>query len=227
MTRVNKPNILIIEDEKKLLGLIGKRLENEGYAAVLEDNGKRGLKTALSSEYDCIILDIMLPSIDGFTILKKLRAKKIDIPVIVLTAKSEVTDRVSGLDYGADDYITKPFSFDELIARVRAVLRRKGDTNETVLKSGDLTLDLITRDVKRNGKPIELTVKEFAILEFFLRNRDKTITKSQIAEHVWNYDFDRQSNIIEVYIRYLRKKIDDNYTKKHIKTVRGIGYKLE
>lgn len=218
--------LLVIEDEKQLLKLIGKRLKEEGYAVDLTGDGKKGLDFAESVDYDCIILDLMLPSIDGFTIIQKLRMKKINSPIIVLTAKSAIKDKVNGLDYGADDYITKPFSFEELIARIRAVLRRKAGEKETVLKSGDLTLDLISREVYRGNKLIELTLKEFAILEYFLRNKGKILKKSQIAEHVWNYEFDYQSNIIEVYVRYLRKKIDDNYSKKLIQTVRGIGYKL-
>jgi DNA-binding response OmpR family regulator len=169
----------------------------------------------------------MLPSIDGFTIIQKLRSKNINSPIIVLTAKSAIKDKVIGLDYGADDYITKPFSFEELIARIRAMLRRKLDEKETVLTCEDLTLDLISREVYRNNIRIELTTKEFAILEYFLRNKGRILTKSQIAEHVWNYEFVYQSNIIEVYIRYLRKKIDDNFEKKLINTVRGVGYKLQ
>ena len=219
--------ILVIEDEKKLLELIGKQLEDEGYVVDLASNGRTGLNLAQSSDYDCILLDLMLPSLDGFSIIKKLREEDVGTPIIVLTAKSEIKDKVSGLDYGADDYITKPFSFEELLARVRVILRRKFDDQETVLKSGDLTLDLISREVYRDNKPIDLTVKEFAILEFFLRNKGKTLNKSQIAEHVWNYEFDYQSNIIEVYIRYLRKKIDDDYRVKLIKTVRGEGYRLD
>ena len=219
--------LLVIEDEKQLLKLIGKRLKEEGYAFDLASDGREGLNFAESVEYDCIILDIMLPSIDGFTIIQKLRKKNINSPIIVLTAKSAIKDKVTGLDYGADDYITKPFSFEELIARIRAMLRRKLDEKETILTCGDLTLDLISREVYRNNNPIELTTKEFAILEYFLRNKGRILTKSQIAEHVWNYEFDYRSNIIEVYIRYLRKKIDDSYEKKLIHTIRGVGYKIK
>jgi len=219
--------LLVIEDEKQLLKLIGKRLKEEGYAYDLASDGREGLNFAESIEYDCIILDIMLPSVDGFTIIKKLREKNINSPIIVLTAKSATKDKVNGLDYGADDYITKPFSFEELIARVRAMLRRKLDEKETVLKCRDLTLDLISREVYRNNKLIRLTTKEFSILEYFLRNKGRILTKSQIAEHVWNYEFDYHSNIIEVYIRYLRKKIDDDYEEKLIHTIRGVGYKIK
>ena len=219
--------LLVIEDEKQLLKLIGKRLKEEGYAYDLASDGRDGLNFDESIEYDCIILDIMLPSVDGFTIIKKLREKNINSPIIVLTAKSATKDKVNGLDYGADDYITKPFSFEELIARVRAMLRRKLDEKETVLKCRDLTLDLISREVYRNNKLIQLTTKEFSILEYFLRNKGRILTKSQIAEHVWNYEFDYHSNIIEVYIRYLRKKIDDDYEEKLIHTIRGVGYKIK
>ena len=219
--------LLVIEDEKQLLKLIGKRLKEEGYAYDLASDGREGLNFAESIEYDCIILDIMLPSVDGFTIIQKLRGKNINSPIIVLTAKSATKDKVNGLDYGADDYITKPFSFEELIARVRAMLRRKLDEKETVLKCRDLTLDLISREVYRDNKLIHLTTKEFSILEYFLRNKGRILTKSQIAEHVWNYEFDYHSNIIEVYIRYLRKKIDDDYEKKLIHTIRGVGYKIK
>ena len=219
--------LLVIEDEKQFLKLIGKRLQEEGYAFDLASDGRVGLNFAESVDYDCIILDIMLPSIDGFTIIQKLRAKNINSPIIVLTAKSAIRDKVNGLDYGADDYITKPFSFEELIARVRAMLRRKLDEKETILTCGDLTLDLISREVYRNNKLIQLTTKEFAILEYFLRNKGRVLTKSQIAEHVWNFEFVYQSNIIEVYIRYLRKKIDDDYEKKLIHTVRGVGYRFK
>jgi heavy metal response regulator len=219
--------LLVIEDEKQLLKLIGKRLKEEGYAYDLASDGREGLNFAESIEYDCILLDIMLPSVDGFTIIQKLREKNINSPIIVLTAKSDTKDKVNGLDYGADDYITKPFSFEELIARVRVMLRRKLDEKETVLKCKDLTLDLISREVYRNNKLIQLTTKEFAILEYFLRNKGRILTKSQIAEHVWNYEFDYHSNIIEVYIRYLRKKIDDDYEEKLIHTIRGVGYKIK
>lgn len=219
--------LLVIEDEKQLLRLIGKKLKEEGYAFDLVSDGREGLNFAESVEYDCIILDLMLPSIDGFTIIQKLRAKNINSPIIILTAKSATKDKVNGLDYGADDYITKPFSFEELIARIRAMLRRKSEEKETILTCGDLTLDLISREVYRNNNPIELTTKEFSILEYFLRNKGRILTKSQIAEHVWNYEFDYQSNIIEVYIRYLRKKIDDSYEKKLIHTIRGVGYKIK
>lgn len=216
--------VLVIEDEKQLLKLIGERLKEEGYVADLVKDGMEGLHFAESVDYDCIILDIMLPSIDGFSILRKLRARKINTPILILTAKDTIKDKVNGLDSGADDYITKPFSFEELIARVRAMLRRKSDEKETVLFISDLTLNLITREVFRGNHSIELTSKEFAILEYFLRNKGRVLTKSQIANHVWNYEFEYKSNIVEVYVRYLRKKLEDNFENKLIHTISGAGY---
>jgi heavy metal response regulator len=216
--------VLVIEDEKQLLKIIGERLKEEGYVADLVKDGMEGLHFAESVDYDCIILDIMLPTIDGFSILRKLRARKINTPILILTAKDTIKDKVNGLDSGADDYITKPFSFEELIARVRAMLRRKSDEKETVLFISDLTLNLITREVFRGNHSIELTSKEFAILEYFLRNKGRVLTKSQIANHVWNYEFEYKSNIVEVYVRYLRKKLEDNFENKLIHTISGAGY---
>lgn len=219
--------VLVIEDEKQLLKIIGERLKEEGYVADLVKDGMEGLHFAESVDYDCIILDIMLPTIDGFSILRKLRARKINTPILILTAKDTIKDKVNGLDSGADDYITKPFSFEELIARVRAMLRRKSDEKETVLFISDLTLNLITREVFRGNHSIELTSKEFAILEYFLRNKGRVLTKSQIANHVWNYEFEYKSNIVEVYVRYLRKKLEDNFENKLIHTVSGVGYVIK
>lgn len=219
--------VLVIEDEKQLLKIIGERLKEEGYVTDLVRDGMDGLHFAESLDYDCIILDIMLPSMDGFSVLRKLRARKINTPILILTAKDTIKDKVSGLDLGADDYITKPFSFEELIARVRAMLRRKLGEKETVLFISDLTLDLITREVSRGNHLIELTSKEFAILEYFLRNKGKVLTKSQISNHVWNYEFEYKSNIVEVYVRYLRKKLEDNFENKLIHTVSGVGYVIK
>lgn len=219
--------VLVIEDEKQLLKIIGERLKEEGYATDLVRDGIEGLHFAESLDYDCIILDIMLPSMDGFSVLRKLRARKINTPILILTAKDTIKDKVSGLDLGADDYITKPFSFEELIARVRAMLRRKSSEKETVLFISDLTLDLITREVSRGNHLIELTSKEFAILEYLLRNKGRVLTKSQIANHVWNYEFEYKSNIVEVYVRYLRKKLEDNFENKLIHTVSGVGYVIK
>lgn len=216
--------ILVIEDEPSLLKIISKRLKEEGYSVDIAKNGREGDDFINSAEYDCMIIDIMLPMIDGLTLLRKLRAKKITTPVLLLTARDSIDDKVIGLDSGADDYLTKPFSFDELLARIRVLIRRKTDTKETVLTLGDLSMDTISREVKRGQRVIELTSKEYSILEYFLRNKNRVLTKTQIAEHVWNYDFEYSSNIVEVYVRYLRRKIDDQYDAKLIHTIRGGGY---
>lgn len=216
--------ILVIEDETPLLQIIKKRLNEEGYAVDTAKDGKAGLELAESVVYDCIVLDIMLPVKDGFTVLKILRARKIGSPILILTARDAVEDRVSGLDLGADDYLVKPFSFDEFLARVRALLRRQGEEKVNVLSIGDLTLDTNTRVVTRGEKYIELTSKEYAILEYLLRNKNIVLKKSQIAEHIWDFNFDYTSNIVEVYIRYLRRKIDSDFKSKIIHTIRGVGY---
>src|SRR4030042_721425 len=216
--------ILIVEDELSLLRIISKRLKEEGYSVDTAKDGREGLYLAETINYDCIILDIMIPVIDGVSLLKKIRAKKIMIPVLFLTARDSIIDRVEGLDCGADDYLVKPFSFDKLSARVRALLRRQTDNKDNFLKLGDLTVNLITHEVFKGKVLVQLTSKEYAILEYLLRNKNRILTKSQIAEHVWNYDFDYSSNIVEVYIRYLRRKIDNNPKSKLIHTVRGTGY---
>lgn len=219
--------LLVVEDEPSLLKTIAKRLKEKGYSVDTAKNGKDGLAFAEAGDYDGIILDIMLPIIDGLTILKKLRANKVLAPVLLLTARDAIQDRVEGLDLGADDYLVKPFSFDELLARIRALLRRQGENREVVLGIGDLTLDTTTHVATRKGKNIELTTKEYAVLEYLLRNKEQLLTKSQIIEHVWDYSFDYNSNIVEVYIRYLRRKIDDDFEPKLIHTMRGSGYILK
>lgn len=222
--KVRIMRILVIEDEVSLLKIITRRLTEEGYVVDAVKNGRDGESYLFSGDYDCIILDIMIPFIDGLTLLRKMRAKKIMTPVLLLTAKDSIEDRVIGLDTGADDYLIKPFSFDELLARVRALMRRQKEKRDMVLSVGDLEMDTLTREVKRSGKIIELTLKEYAILEYLLRNKNIVLTKSQIAEHVWGYDFDYGSNIVEVYIRYLRRKIDEDFKNKLIHTIRGRGY---
>jgi DNA-binding response OmpR family regulator len=219
--------LLVVEDEPSLLSIITKRLKEEGYGVDSAKDGREGENYISSAEYDCIILDIMIPFQDGLTLLRKIRAKNISAPVLLLTAKDSIDDRVTGLDSGADDYLVKPFSFDELLARVRAMLRRHKDKKNTVLSVGDLEMDTITREVQRGGKAIELTSKEYSILEYFLRNKNRVLTKSQIAEHVWNYDFEYNSNIVEVYVRYLRRKMDDEFKNKLIHTIRGGGYVIK
>ncbi|MHB1421300.1 MAG: winged helix-turn-helix domain-containing protein, partial [Bacillota bacterium] len=180
-----------------------------------------------TTEYDCIIFDIMLPIIDGISLLKNLRSNGKATPVLLLTAKDRVEDKVIGLDCGADDYLVKPFLFDELLARVRALLRRHSETRSHLLQISDLTLDLNTRQVTRAGQSIDLTTKEYSLLEYLLKNKGRMITRTQIADHVWDYDFDYNSNIVDVYIRYLRKKIDDGFSDKLIHTIRGSGYSLK
>jgi len=219
--------LLVIEDEKGLLNIIGKRLKEEGFAVDLTGDGREGLDFAESANYACIILDLMLPTLDGFSIIRKLRTKKINSPILVLTVKNTLKNKIDALDYGADDYITKPFSFEELVARIRVLTRRISDEKDIILSFKGLTLNLNTREVYRNNKLIELTSKEFAILEYFLRNKSRILKKSQIAEHVWNYGFDHKTNIIEVYIRYLRKKVDVPYDRKLIHTITGMGYGLK
>ena len=219
--------LLVVEDEPSLLSIITKRLKEEGYGVDSAKDGREGENYITSAEYDCIILDIMIPFQDGLTLLRKIRAKNISAPVLLLTAKDSIDDRVTGLDSGADDYLVKPFSFDELLARVRAMLRRHKDKKNTVLSVGDLEMDTITRQVQRGGKGIELTSKEYSILEYFLRNKNRVLTKSQIAEHVWNYDFEYNSNIVEVYVRYLRRKMDEEFENKLIHTIRGGGYVIK
>jgi len=218
--------ILVVEDQPSLLKCISRRLQEDGYSVDTTKDGEEGLDFALAADYDCIVLDIMLPIIDGLTVLKRLRENNVITPVMLLTAKDTIEDRVKGLDLGADDYLIKPFSFDELLARIRALLRRQSIKRETVIKIKDLTMDTNTHAVTRSGKPIELTAKEYAVLEYLMRNKARLLTRSQIADHVWNYDFEGNSNIVDVYIRYLRRKIDDGFENKLIQTIRGSGYMM-
>lgn len=219
--------ILVVEDEPQLSRILTKRLKEAGYSVDTAENGEEGQSFAEAVDYDCIILDILLPIINGFSLLKELRVCGIHTPVLILTAKDAVEDRVKGLDLGADDYLTKPFSFDEFLARVRALLRRRGEDKDTVLSISDLTLDTTTHIASRAGRTIELTAKEYSVLEYLLRNKGRLLTRSQIIEHVWNYDFDYNSNVVEVYIRYLRRKIEEGFKQKLIHTLRGSGYMLK
>ncbi|MFQ5673271.1 MAG: heavy metal response regulator transcription factor [Nitrospinales bacterium] len=219
--------ILIIEDEKKVAGFIKKGLEEETYAVDVAYDGEEGLYLARENLYDLIILDIMLPKMDGLEVLTRLREDKIDTPILLLTAKDSVEDRVRGLNKGADDYLTKPFAFSELLARTRVLLRRGKTERQTVLQIADLTLDLLSHKVKRDGEEIELTGKEYSLLEYFMRNREKVLTRTMIAEHVWDYNFDTFTNVIDVYINHLRKKIDKNHPKKLLHTLRGVGYVMK
>ena len=216
--------LLIIEDEKKVAGFIKKGLEEETYVVDVAYDGEEGLLLAQQGEYDLIILDLMLPVIDGLEVLSRLRAEKNDVPIILLTAKDSVEEKVTGLNKGADDYLTKPFAFSELMARIRVLLRRGKAETKTELQIDNLTLDLVSHKVKRNGEEIELTGKEYGLLEYFLRNQGKVLTRTMIAEHVWDYNFDTFTNVIDVYVNHLRKKIDKNYPKKLLHTLRGVGY---
>lgn len=219
--------ILVIEDEKKIADFIKRGLKEEGYAVDSSYDGENGLFMAKTNEYDLILLDLMLPKIDGLTLCKKLRQEKITTPVIILTARDTLKDKVTGLDSGADDYITKPFAFEELLARVRATLRKKDLTQPVKLKVDDLELDLYTHKVSRAGKEIALTAKEYALLEYLMRNTGVVVTRTMISEHVWDIDFDTFTNVIDVYINYLRNKIDAGFKKKLINTIRGRGYMLK
>ena len=215
--------ILVVEDEKKVEGFIKKGLEEESYAVDVAYDGIEGEYLASTNDYDVIILDIMLPKKNGIDVVRTLRSKDIKTPVLLLTARDAVDDKVKGLDSGADDYLSKPFAFEELLARVRALMRRKG-YGITELKFADLVLDQATRKAKRGDIVIDLTSKEYGLLEYFLRNPNKVLTRTMIAEHVWDYSFDSDTNIIDVYVNHLRNKIDKEPFKKLIHTVRGIGY---
>lgn len=221
--------ILVIEDEHKIATAIKKGLEQEKYAVDVEYDADSGYGAALNEPYDVMIIDRMLPgSMEGMEIARKLRAKNIHTPILLLTAKDQVRDRVSGLNAGADDYLVKPFSFEELLARVRALLRRPAEAKSNVLKVGDLTLDTTNYNVKRAGKPITLSSKEFALLEYLMRNAGQVLSKHSIIAHVWNFDADILPNTVEVYIGYLRNKIDKPFKRRPLlQTRRGFGYKIE
>ena len=224
-----KAKILIIEDEKKISALIRKGLEEEKYSVDDAYDGEKGEQLALKQHFDLIILDIMLPKKDGIQVLSDLRTSNIETPILMLTAKGTVEDRVKGLDAGADDYLVKPFAITELLARVRSLLRRKkgAEKSATTLTIADLTVDLVPRKVIRDGKVIDLTTKEFSLLEFFIRNKNKTLDRSTITEHIWNYNFDTGTNIIDVYVNHLRTKIDGGFEKKLLHTIRGVGYVMK
>lgn len=219
--------ILIAEDEKELQTLIVKKLKDAGYSIDGCLDGEEAVSYIDVYEYDLIVLDVMMPKKDGLAVIEYIRAKKIKTPILLLTAKNDISDRVKGLDAGADDYLTKPFSFDELFARLRALLRRQENIVDNTLELADLTLNTVSKVVMRGSQTIDLTAKEYSILEYFLRNQKNILTRQQIAEHVWNAEYDNDSNVVDVYIRYLRRKIDDGFQQKLIHTVRGIGYVLK
>ncbi len=222
-------HILVVEDEKRLAYLLRRVLLEERHTVDLAHDGTRGLDLALSDSYDTIILDLMLPEIDGLEICRQMRAEHIMTPILMLTARGAVEDRVTGLKEGADDYLTKPFAMEELLARVGALLRRRDrrfdESSQLII--GDLTLDLMRHEARRANRVIELTAKEFALLEYLMRHPGQALTRTQIVDAVWRYDMEALSNVVDIYIHYLRDKIDQNFSHPLIKTVRGIGYKIE
>jgi heavy metal response regulator len=220
-------HILVVEDETKVARFIKRGLEAAHYSVDVERDGEAGLQRLLDGDYDLVILDVMLPKLDGFGVMKEIRQQKMKTPILLLTARVTVADKVMGLDLGADDYLTKPFAFEELLARVRALLRRGSTSGPAVLAIADLRLDPVTRVVTRGGRRIDLTPKEFALLEFLLRRRDHILSRAVIAQHVWGVDYDTFTNVIDVYVNYLRKKIDGESEVKLIQTVRGVGYVLK
>ena len=219
--------ILVVDDDRRLCAVIRRGLLEESYAVDLAYDGEDGEYLAEVNPYDLIILDIMLPIKDGIEVCRELRAKRISTPILMLTAKDAVEDRVKGLDTGADDYLVKPFAFSELLARVRALLRREGTSKSPELRVGDLVLNTLTRQVNRGHRPIELTTKEYVILEHFMRHPKVVVTRTMIEEHAWDYDFDSLSNLVDVYIRRLRRKLDTEGEDSLIQTVRGAGYRLK
>lgn len=220
--------ILVVEDSHKIAGSIKKGLEQEGYTVDLAYDGQDGYDLAIKETYALIILDLMLPSMDGIEFCRRLREQKNYVPILILTAKGLTTDKVVGLDSGADDYLTKPFDFEELLARVRAMQRRPKESTDTILKTGNLSLNTITHLVKRDDQPIQLSAKEYALLEYLLRHPNQPHSKEQIISHVWDYDADVLPNTVEVYIGYLRNKIDKPFPHQPslIQTIRGFGYKV-
>jgi len=219
--------LLVVEDEKKVARFIKQGLEEEGYAVDVAHDGEEGLQMVLDRVHDLIILDISLPRMDGLQVLRRLRQEKVAKPVLLLTVRAAIEDKVLGLDAGADDYLTKPFAFQELVARIRALLRRGGESGSSLLRYADLTLDPTRRAVFRGETKIDLTAREFALLEFFLRNPERVLSRTMILDHVWDYDFDPETNVIDVYVNYLRKKIDSDREIKLLHTVRGAGYVLK
>jgi len=218
--------ILVVEDEKRIADFLSRGLESGGYSVDVAGDGATALEMVHATEYDLIILDLGLPDMDGMAVLKKVRTRKTSPPVLILSARDAVDDRVKGLETGADDYLVKPFAYVELLARVRVLLRRGQPTPER-LQVGDLSLDCIRRKVTRAGENIELAPKEFSILEYLMRNRGRPLSRTMIVEHVWDMDYDGLTNIVDVYIRHLRSKIDEKWPDKMIQTVRGIGYMLD
>ena len=220
--------ILVVEDDKKIASFIVNGLKQSGFAVDPCSDGEEGLFLARSTPYDAAVIDIMLPKLDGLSLVQTLRKENVRVPVIILSAKASVDDRVKGLQSGGDDYLTKPFAFSELLARVQALIRRATNTTEpTRLTAGDLTLDLLTREVIRAGQKIELQAREFSLLEYLLRHAGRVVTKTMILEHVWDYSFDPQTNVVDVLVHRLRAKVEKDFPKKMIQTLRGVGYVLK
>jgi two-component system OmpR family response regulator len=219
--------ILVVEDEKKIASFIRKGLEGAGFVVDACHHGDEGFTLATTRPYDAIVLDIMLPGKDGLSILRNLRDRKMSVPVILLTARSELNERLDGLNLGADDYLTKPFFIEELIARLHVVTRRVSGASQSILAVEDLTVNLLTREVTRAKRKIELTTREFALLESLMRSPGRVMTRAQICEQVWDYNFDPGTNLVEVYVQRLRKKVDDGAAVKLIETIRGVGYRMK
>lgn len=219
--------VLVIEDEKKIASFVRKGLEAQGFVVEVSPHGDEGYVLACSRPYDALVLDIMLPGKDGLSILRNLRERKIALPVILLTARSELNERLEGLNLGADDYLTKPFHIEELIARLHAVTRRAAGTSQSILVVADLKMNLLTRKVARGEQAIELTAREFSLLEHLMRSPGRVLTRVEICERVWDYNFDPGTNLVEVYIQRLRKKVDGDFPNKLIETIRGVGYRIK
>jgi DNA-binding response OmpR family regulator len=219
--------ILVVEDERRLAGIIRRGLTEEGYSVDTAYDGDEGKYQAENTSFDLIVLDIMLPKKDGMTVCRELRQARVNTPILMLTARDRVEDRVEGLDSGADDYLVKPFAFSELLARIRAVLRREAASKTAKLQVGDLVLDTLTREVWRGQRKVELTTREYTILEYFMRHPSMVITRTMLEENIWDYEYDGMSNIIDVYIRRLRRNIDKEGEDSLIQTIRGAGYRLK
>jgi len=219
--------VLIVEDEKKIASFLRKGLEAQGFTVEVALNGDEAYVLATSRPYDAAVLDIMLPGRDGLSILRNLRERKSSLPVILLTARSELNERLEGLNLGADDYLTKPFHIEELIARLHAVTRRASGTGQSILTVADLTMNLLTREVRRASRQIELTTREFSLLEHLMRSPGRVLTRVEICERVWEYNFDPGTNLVDVYIQRIRKKVDGDASEKLIETIRGVGYRIK
>lgn len=218
--------ILIAEDEKSLNRIIAKQLKVSGYSVDCAFNGEEAYDLISMTDYDAAVFDVMMPKIDGFSLLKKIRNEGNNLPVLFLTARDSIEDRVEGLDIGADDYLVKPFAFEELLARIRVLIRKNSVSNSNIITVADLTVDISSRKVKRGDKDISLSAKEYELLQYLAVNNGIVLSREKIEDHIWNYDYEGGTNVVDVYIRYLRKKIDEGYDKKLIHTVRGMGYVL-